>query len=56
MYHNLRDEKRTEAPLRDLPRHFDLVGELRARLERFGFQAIGKLGHERDTMIKNSVE
>ena len=56
MYHNPRDEKRTEAPLRDLPHHFGSVGELRARLEQFGFQAIGKLGHEHDTMLKNSVE
>ena len=56
MYHNLRDEKRTAASLRDLPHHFGPVGELHAGLEQFEFELVGELGHERDTMIKNSVE
>ena len=55
MYHNLRDEKRTEVSLRDLLHHFGPVGELHARLGQFGFDLIGKLGYERDAMIENSV-
>ena len=41
--HNLRDGKRTEAPLRDLPHYFGQVGELHARLERCEFQLIIKV-------------
>ena len=52
VYHNLRDGKRTEAPLRDLLHHFGPVGELHARPEQFGFELIGELDHERDTMLK----
>ena len=38
--HNLRDGKRTGAPLRDLPHYFGQVGELHARLEQCEFQLI----------------
>ena len=56
VYHNLRDGKTTEAPLRDLPHHSGPVGELHVRLEQFEFELIGKLGYESDTKIKIPVK